>query len=192
MSRPSLKDVRSNEILHAFAGCVARYGLEGSTLEKISEAAGVKRTILRHYLGNREQMVEKLIEYVVNQFNNSTDELIAYLPETNRVKALLDTLFYFENSSPVSAAIFQAFVAASDRHPQIRAGLLEFITRFEAAITLELAKEYPKASSDTCTKVSAAITALYFNADATAPLKPSQKWLKTQRESAELLLNLIR
>ena len=34
MPRPSLKAQRSEEILDAYERCVARYGVEGATLEK--------------------------------------------------------------------------------------------------------------------------------------------------------------
>ena len=37
MGRPSLTEVRTVEILDAFERCVARYGLEGSSLERIAE-----------------------------------------------------------------------------------------------------------------------------------------------------------
>jgi hypothetical protein len=30
------------------------FGLEGSTLERVAEHAGMKRSVVRHYLGNRD------------------------------------------------------------------------------------------------------------------------------------------
>ena len=53
MGRPDLTEVRTAEILDAFERCVARFGLEGSSLERDAEEAGMKRSILRHYIGNR-------------------------------------------------------------------------------------------------------------------------------------------
>ena len=94
MARPSLKEVRTLEILDAFVTCVTRYGLDGSTLERISEEAGVKRPILRHYLGNREEMVALLIEHVVERFNAQTEALFANLPAERRWPALMDQLFH--------------------------------------------------------------------------------------------------
>ena len=60
MGRPNLTEVRTAEILDAFERCVARYGLEGSSLERVAEEAGVKRSILRHYIGNRDEMITGL------------------------------------------------------------------------------------------------------------------------------------
>lgn len=188
MARPSLKEVRTLEILDAFVTCVTRYGLDGSTLERISEEAGVKRPILRHYLGNREEMVALLIEHVVERFNAQTEALFANLPSERRWPALMDQLFHEEQRSPVGAAVFQALVAAADRYPAIRDGLLDCITRFEAALALEAAKAFPQAANVRCREVAAGLTAIYFNMDAIAPLQPPKTWLRTQRRAAMALL----
>ena len=88
MPRPSLKTVRREEILEAFAFCAARFGLEGATQERIADRAGVKRSILRHYLGNRDEMTDALIDYMAVQFDEETEALRLALPETGRVEAL--------------------------------------------------------------------------------------------------------
>ena len=41
MARPIVKDQRRAEILDAFEACVARYGVEGATLAKTAEQAGL-------------------------------------------------------------------------------------------------------------------------------------------------------
>ena len=145
MPRPSLKDVRTEELLDAFVRCVARFGLDGSTLERISEEAGVGRPLLRHYLGNREEMVELLLAHVLERFARMTDELIALLPSGNRVSALMDILFSQADQLPENAAVFQALVASSDRHPGVESSLMAFVHEFEAAIAAEILAERPGA-----------------------------------------------
>ena len=39
MPRKCLKEVRSEQILAAYATCITRYGLEGATQERIAEQA---------------------------------------------------------------------------------------------------------------------------------------------------------
>ena len=75
MPRPSLKDQRSQEILDAYLTCVAHFGLDGATQERIAEEAGVKRPLLRHYLGNKDEMITALADYVVAGFALSVDGL---------------------------------------------------------------------------------------------------------------------
>ena len=72
MGRPSLAEQRKEEILDAFGRCVAKFGLEGSSLEKIAEEAGMRRSILRHYLGNRDEMVIALAKKVIGEYRSST------------------------------------------------------------------------------------------------------------------------
>ena len=67
MGRPKLDDVRRPQILDAFAACVARYGIDGSTLDRVAEEAGVTRALVRHYLGNRDEVVVALAEHVTDR-----------------------------------------------------------------------------------------------------------------------------
>ena len=74
MGRPDLTAIRTAEILDAFERCVARFGLEGSSLERVAEEAGMKRSILRHYVGNREDLVQALAERVVSKYRQRFDK----------------------------------------------------------------------------------------------------------------------
>ena len=55
MARPSVKEERREQILTAYEQCVARYGVEGATLDKVAEEAGLARPLIRHNIGNREE-----------------------------------------------------------------------------------------------------------------------------------------
>lgn len=175
-------------LLDAFTTCVARYGLDGSTLERISEEAGVGRPLLRHYLGNREEMVAKLLDHVVFKFQDVTDQLDTMLPDTGRVDFIMEALFGNYGHSPEDAAVFQALVAASDRHPEIKQPLLQFVERFENLVARELIADYQKAGEERCRIIATGICGLYFNTDAVRPLGPGDIWLQRQRRAAESLL----
>ena len=192
MPRPSLKDVRTEELLDAFVRCVARFGIEGSTLERISEEADVGRPLLRHYLGNREEMVALLLDHVFIKFSGMTGSLISALPASNRVSVLLDILFDDHSHEFENAAVFQAFVASADRYPGTADRLKDFITEFETAITKEIVAENPQADVKKCQVVAAGVTAIYLNHDATLPLQPSRDWRNRHREAAEMLLDAMK
>ena len=191
MPRPSLKETRTEELLDAFMRCVARYGIDGSTLERISEEAGVGRPLLRHYLGNREEMVSALLNHVLEKFAGMTADLISNLPNENRISALLDNLFSGANHEADNAAVYQALVAASDRHEAMPQKLMQFVTGFEKAITKELVCEFPHADIKQCGVVAAGITAVYFNHDAALPLAPAPSWRNRQKSVAKLLLETL-
>ena len=191
MPRPSLKHQRQQGILDAFARCVARYGVEGSTQDLIAKEAGIARPLLRHNLGNRDEMIEKLLAHIVERFAKMTEDLIAALPEAERPEALIELLFTHGLHASENASVFQALVAASEQHTSLRAPLMGFILQFEGAIAGELHSANPKTPMTRCKTVASGIAALYFTADATLPLLPTADWLKRQKQAASLLLSTL-
>src|SRR5215471_6974743 len=67
MGRPSLADTRRPQILRAFEDCVLKYGLEGSSLERIAQQAGVRRSLIRHYFGNKDELAEALVAGIIER-----------------------------------------------------------------------------------------------------------------------------
>ena len=191
MPRPSLQDTRAEEILDAFMRCTARYGLDGATLERISAEAGVGRPLLRHYLGNRDEMVLRLIEYVARRFEQMTEDLFDALPDTGRVRALMDMLFDREDHSAVNAAVFQALVAASDRYGDIRPLMLNFVMAFERRFADEIMSERPQTDEAAAKIAATGIVAIYFNTAAIMPLAPGHAWRNMQRQAAQGLLDAV-
>lgn len=64
--RPSKVGERRAEILQATLGLVAKEGLAGVTFAKIAEATGLQRTLVLHYFGNRDELVEAFIDHAVS------------------------------------------------------------------------------------------------------------------------------
>lgn len=69
MGRPKLDETRRKEILDAFERCVVRDGLAKTTLKNVSDEAGLPRPLIRHFVGNRDDMIDLLIERVVDRAN---------------------------------------------------------------------------------------------------------------------------
>ena len=192
MGRPSLKEKRSDEILDAFARCVGRYGLEGSTLERIAEEAGVKRTILRHYIGNRDEMITALAERVAREFDQATDELFALLPDEGRVDWLVEALFHpSSQTSSQDLAVAQALISASDHYPDIGKQQRAWVLRFDDLIAQELAAAYPQADAGAVREVSFGLLSIYFNTDALGPLRLPEAYVASGRQAAKRLISTL-
>ncbi|MEM7173059.1 MAG: TetR/AcrR family transcriptional regulator [Pseudomonadota bacterium] len=191
MSRPSLKHQRSEEILDAFMACVARYGLDGATLEKIAEEAGVGRPLIRHYLGNREEMVAKLLDHVIANFERLTDAMFSSLPEERRFEVFMDRLFGKKDYSAENAAVFQALVAAAERYAGIENQLMGFVLQFEKKTAKEFLRHKPHAELERCKVAASGVTAIYFNTSAIMPLNPGPSWRKLQRRAAQSLVDSL-
>ncbi len=192
MARPSLKDQRAEEILTAFARCVARFGLEGATLEKIADEAGVARPAVRHFVGNRDDLIQALIEHVERDYAQKLDALFAWLPAEGRVQAILDLLFdpaYFSTSDDVALA--QALTAASRQYPAAGKMLSRWIIAFDDRVFSELKRGFPMETDEPLRAVSFGIISLYFNVDALSPLNVPQTMTASAKAAALRLVESL-
>lgn len=188
MSRPSLKDQRSEQILDAYLTCVARFGLEGATQERIAAEAGVKRPILRHYLGNKDQMTGALIGYVVDRFAEATQALQDALEPTGTPTDLIDRLF--DKSTPNDPRVmlaYQSLVTSVVDHPEMRHPLVESLEHFLGVIEVVLRRAAPSASATRVRVVSQGIAATYVNLDSLTPLSPPDAWCQELKQAAMIL-----
>ena len=149
MPRPSLKAQRTEEILEAFARCVGKFGLEGSTLERIAEEAGVKRTILRHYVGNRDDLIDALTESIVDFYNRQSADLFALLPARGGSDLLVDYLFSGDGALSIEMMLAaEQLIAAGDRYPTVRRDMAAWVTTFVGQVSDVIARDHPDASED--------------------------------------------
>ncbi|MEM7428207.1 MAG: TetR/AcrR family transcriptional regulator [Pseudomonadota bacterium] len=192
MARPSLKDQRAEEILTAFARCVARFGLDGATLERISEEAGVARPAVRHFVGNREELVQALISHVEQDYTRKLDILFSWLPGQGRVQAIIDLLFdpaYFSTSDDVALA--QALTAASRQYPAAGKILRRWVVSFDDRLFTELQTAFPSRKEDALRAVSFGIISLYFNVDALSPLDVPSRMADAAKSAALRLVDSL-
>ena len=126
MGRPDLTAVRTAEILDAFERCVARFGLEGSSLERVAGEAGMKRSILRHYVGNREALVQTLAERVVSKYRQRFDE---FRDGTAAEKLPGQLIEFFFPKQPLESTetilVVEALIAAGDEYPVVQRLMLD-------------------------------------------------------------------
>jgi AcrR family transcriptional regulator len=73
MPRPSIAAERREEILTAFEACALRKGLAVTTLEDVAEEAGLPRPLVRHFIGNRADMVTGLIERMMQRASGAIE-----------------------------------------------------------------------------------------------------------------------
>ncbi|WP_170378014.1 MULTISPECIES: TetR/AcrR family transcriptional regulator [Ruegeria] len=192
MPRPSLKDQRSHEILDAYLTCVARFGLEGATQARIADEAGVKRPLLRHYLGNKDEMITALAEYVIAGFTASLDGLRQALPDTATPSDLVDTLFSEDSGTdPRLMLAYQALVTTVPDRPDLRQGLMDSLTDFFDVVEAILRRAAPMAPDATLRAATQGISAIFVSMDALSPLDPPEAWRAELKLAASLLASTL-
>jgi AcrR family transcriptional regulator len=93
VARPSLAATRREQILDALERCLARRGLEGTSLESVAAEAGVARPVIRHYFGNRDALLAAAVERAVAAYGADLRAAVCALPREGRFAAFLDYLF---------------------------------------------------------------------------------------------------
>ena len=87
MGRPSISVERRKTILDAFERCVLRLGLTETSLDDVAEETGLPRSVVRYFVGNRDDMVALLIDRMIERVELSVVERFA-----ERAEPSADTL----------------------------------------------------------------------------------------------------
>lgn len=188
--RPSNRDERYEQVMQALVRCVARYGLEGASLTQIASEAGLTRPLVRHHLGNREEIIAALQAYVLQSFDEQSKSLVSSLPAERAGEALIELLFDETSaSSPEMVLAFAALTARASDDPELRAACRQSLLTYETAILGVLRREHPQADDQTVVTVAHGISALYLNVASLAPLDMPKAWTAKARGLAQQLLN---
>ena len=192
MGRPSLANQRRKEILEAFERCIARYGLAGSSSERIAEEAGMQRSILRHYIGNRDDLIEALAEKVMHDYRAFVIEGFGCFSKRKKLSSLLDFLLPSKSpSSEQDLRVIDALIGAADDYPNVRQLVKSFVDDFVVKIANLLNEERPKATKKQCWNVAYGLVCLSFNHDSLQPLQLEPKYLRAAWQMAQSMLDTL-
>ncbi|WP_028469027.1 TetR/AcrR family transcriptional regulator [Neptunomonas japonica] len=191
MGRPSKKAERTEQILQALQRCVARYGLEGSTLERISEEAGLQRSLVRHFAGNRTELVTQLADRVIERSDKQWSEFISYLPEQDITSALLNGLFTEDHSDAEFVLVIESLIFAAGQDEPLRKQMQAWMSRFTNDMKFILLRDNPSADDEHLNAIAFGLVSIYFNLDSLAPLNMSAQYRPSARRAAELLVNTL-
>lgn len=163
MGRKDLTTERQILILDAMERCIAKYGLQGTTLENIADEAGINRGLIYHYVGNRDDVIRLMTERLLEKYQFSFAEYASTRPESSYVEIVLDYYFdaWFE-LAPDDEAIIHSLLAESERNSHIRQVLLKLYDGFERMIARELGQLFPMADAQKLHSVSYSVMSLAF------------------------------
>ena len=189
MGRRSLAEQRKAEILDAFGRCVARFGLEGSSLEKIAEEAGMKRSILRHYIGNRDELVDALAEKVISDYRQQTQYWFDNFRPKKRQQDLIEFLLPAKPTGTTEELlVIEALIAAADQYPKVRQLVFASIDDFIQLVADQLKQISPKSTRKKCWEVAYGLVCISFNQESLQPLQLPKKYLNSARNVAHALI----
>ncbi|MEM1227850.1 MAG: TetR/AcrR family transcriptional regulator [Planctomycetota bacterium] len=192
MGRPSLVAKRTTEILDAFERCVARFGIEGSSLDRIAEEARMQRSILRHYVGNREDLVRALAQRVIAKYEASFTTHLEDTGHLSPVEQLMTHLFPSKVvSTTQSLLVVEALIAASATSVDIREQMRGYVDGVIERSAGLLKREYPSASRQRCWAVAYGVVSICFNHESLSPIEPPPKYRRAAKEAARVLIQTL-
>ncbi|ESP93388.1 MULTISPECIES: TetR/AcrR family transcriptional regulator [Pseudoalteromonas] len=191
MARPSMAAQRIEEILDALEVCILKQGMQATSLENIAETANVKRTILRHYIGNRDDIICALSKRWRGIYSAQWQQVIDWLPNNNRSEALIETLFSVGSAEQLNATIIgEALFAEAKRLDAIKDDQQHIMSEFIEHVSEALKVDYPNAGDDKINLVSNGIYANYLMAESLLPLKFKEQ-VHTLKHSSKLLCTTL-
>ena len=191
MPRPSLKEERRDQILDAYEACVARFGVEGATLERIAEEAGLARALIRHNVGNRDDLLAALVDRFEAASNREMQDLYAMLPAKHRLRTLAEWLFDPQYVDPKQVLVSEALIGAAPHYPEIAKVMRKWLNKFVSDLGDVIADEFPKADRDHVTAVAAGFTGIYFNVDSMVPLGKMSGLADASKRAVGLLIDSL-
>ena len=186
-----MKEERRDQILDAYEHCVARFGIEGATLEVTAKQAGLARALIRHNVGNRADLMAALVERFLARSRSSLDDMIDALPSRNRLATLVDWLFDPDYLDPQIVLLSEALIAASADDPALARKMRGWTTDFVNAVESTIRSEYPDVRESTVSAIAAGLTGIYFNTESLSPLGDMPDLLDASKRAALLLIGTL-
>ena len=192
MPRPSAKKERTEEILYAFERCVVKYGVEGATLERLAEESGLRRSLIRHYMGNRDDLIKALLQRFLEKSDRQTALLLSFLPEKETASTMIEYLFDDSCSDSSHALVANVLFSAAANISYLAQPLKASVDSLIDAIADLLCQTHPHSNGDDCYAVATGIVGIYFNIESVAHLGDVSRWRAASKRSALILLKSLR
>ncbi|WP_150241515.1 TetR/AcrR family transcriptional regulator [Nocardiopsis quinghaiensis] len=139
MGRPSKAAERTEQILDAVGRCIVRYGMDGWTLERVAKEADLSRSLVRHFVGNRDELSALFRERILTRYGDMLGADDGGRPPT---EVVLEKLFSPSANLDDYAAI-DAILASARYQDGLREEARDIYLRLEAAIARAMAHDNP-------------------------------------------------
>ncbi len=191
MARPEIKDTRRAQILDAFEVCVAKYGVEGATLAKTAEQAGLARPLVRHNVGNREELISALVGRFLERSQDKMQAFVDALPANDTARHAVEWLFDPQYADTQLMQVAYALITFSADNAGMAEKMQAWVGDFAERFTRLIADDYPQADPARITAVANGIMGIYFNVESLSVLGHSDTISAPSKQAAIMLLDAL-
>lgn len=196
MGRRSLAPERRRQIVAATIECMGTHGYADTTLERIADEANMARGHVRHYAGNREDLLTVAArafffgDDAVDK-DMDLDTVAVRTPVISGGSTLTEALDYlfgaFAESTNENAAA-RAFIAAGKRIEPIRQVVLAAYMGMRTSLVDILSKQFPHADGDRLRQTAYGILTIALGATMLNDIEVSEQRVADARRAAEALV----
>jgi len=152
----------------------------------------MKRSILRHYVGNREDLVEALADRVIGKYEANFETHLATVSHITPVEQLMSYLFPPQAvSTTESLLVVESLIAASATSTEIQKKMRGYVEYLIERSSELLRQSYPASSKQQCWSVAYGVISICFNHESLTPLQPPPKYLRAAKSSARALIDTL-
>lgn len=162
MGRPSLASERTEQILDAFEECIRKYGLKESSIPKIADEAGIKHSLIRHYIGNRDSLVSAMVNRFTDRYLEIISEALSSRISGIPFESTVDYFFGKIARHHAENSIFTELFAASVRDGFIKKQLCSLYGRITDMIAAGISEEYPETGKTRATSLSYSLLSIWI------------------------------
>lgn len=105
------KSVRRVQLIEATIACIAKHGITGTTLAKVTEVAGLSLGLVNFHFATKERLFEETLRHVASEHRDQWKKVIksTHLDDAQRFLAIIDSFFHPQICSRKKLAVWFAF-----------------------------------------------------------------------------------
>jgi AcrR family transcriptional regulator len=191
MGRPSLAAQRREQILDAVTQCIGEFGIEATTLERVAEASGFSRGHIRHYLGNRDDLLTHFQQRLSTRYVERMREICDTTEPGRKGAALVRFLFGKEWGPGQDSAAINALLWAAGHDETVRSGLRATYLAMERTVAKGLRLDFPDVPAAECASTAYALLCLAFGHSSLLELSYPAARQRTAAAVAQQLLDRL-
>jgi AcrR family transcriptional regulator len=169
--------------------CIVEYGLAGTTLERIAEKSGLSRPLVRHHVGNRDDILSAAIDRSFQSYIDTVREF-EKLPGQERLSAWLDVSVYPGGFPREAMVIFNELIAYAHHNEGVRERIQHGYEYLLSFLTGALTEMFPDADEQRVYETAIGIAHIGDQAERWASLGVEEHRAAARTAAESLLRNL--
>jgi len=191
MGRKCLKTQKVSDILDAFETCIQQRGLQGTTLDDIAREAKMARRMVRHYVGNRSELIKQGVARIIAKFSLSAFTIIERENSESRLEAGLDYLFSEQFNALEANRSVAALLPVSYYDEQVKTALKAVYNQLQQYIFEEIVLAKPTVDVTQCQDVAYNVMCLAFGSGWMLNLGFDSSHNAKNKQLAQQLINAL-